>query len=536
MKILHFVPPHILELTPYSSARSLYRDGLLLDANENAHALFGRLNRYPDGSNTALRTAITRVQGIAPEECAVGNGSDELIDLLFRVFCVPGDNVVVPVPTYGAYARTAAIQDVTVRAIPTVDWQPDVAAINRAIDDRSKIIWLCSPNNPTGNRVDDAIVLALLKSDRLVVVDEAYADFSNAASWVGRIRDFENLVVVRTLSKAYALAGARVGYACARAEIIDLLQKIQLPYNLNTLTTQAALRSLDRRDVVAETAARIIAERERVADALANLPDVEHVFPSETNFILFRIRDADRVFTRLVDSGIIVRSRTREPMLENCLRVTIGTPQQNDAFLYALHEILGRPNPRTRSSALKRSTTETDIEIRVNLNGTGTYAIHTGVRFLDHMLEQLAKHSGIDIELMADGDVDVDEHHTIEDTAIALGRAIRLSLGDKRGMGRYGFVLPMDESLSYCAIDFSGRPVCVFDGQFFRESVGGFPTEMAAHWFKSFSDHAGLALHVQVKGENDHHKIESAFKALGQCLRQALRQQGDVLPTTKGIL
>ncbi len=190
-----------------------------------------------------------------------------------------------------------------------------------------------------------------------------------------------------------------------------------------------------------------------------------------------------------------------------------------------------------RKVTLNRKTNETDIAITLNLDGTGTYAIQTGLHFYNHMLEQLVKHSGIDLTLKATGDLHIDEHHTIEDTAIALGMAFKQALGNKKGIERYGFLLPMDDVLVQCAIDFSDRNYCIFKGEFDREHVGDFPTEMLSHWFQSFAQHAGLNINISIlEGDNTHHKVEASFKALAKCIKQAIAITGDSLPSTKGVL
>jgi histidinol-phosphate aminotransferase len=536
MKVLNLVPPHIRELSPYSSARSLHTTGLLLDANENPFGLFGDVNRYPDGGNFDLRREFAKVFGLTAEECAVGNGSDELIDLLFRIFCVPGDEVIVPVPTYGVYRTTAAIQNIQYRAVPMRDYQPDVEEVQKAVTSRTKMIWLCSPNNPLGNCIDTCTIESLLSLGLVVVIDEAYADFADGPSWINRIREFENLIVLRTLSKAYAMAGARLGAVFAHSEIIRLIQKIKLPYNVNRYTTVTARKAIESRECVRRWAKIIRAERERVSGELREIIGVEEVFASQANFLLFRMAGASEVYARLLEQGIVIRDRSSEPLLSNCLRVTIGTSLENDRFLHTLRQIVGMSVEEKRFAEILRMTRETRIRVCVNVDGRGRSLVRTGMRFLDHMIEQLSKHSGIDMDVVCDGDLDVDNHHTIEDVAIAVGHAIRDSLGEKRGVGRYGFVLPMDESLAYCALDLSGRPVCKIEGQFHREWVGDLPTEMVPHWFRSFAENMRMALHIQVKGDNDHHKIEAMFKALAVCLRQAVRREGTDLPSTKGIL
>lgn len=192
-----------------------------------------------------------------------------------------------------------------------------------------------------------------------------------------------------------------------------------------------------------------------------------------------------------------------------------------------------------RVASHKRQTAETDISIELNLDGTGTSNISTGLNFFDHMLEQIAKHGMIDLVLQCDGDLEVDEHHTIEDVAIALGSAINHALGEKTGISRYGFALPMDESKSTVLLDLSGRPYLVFEGEFTREIVGDFPTEMVEHFFYSLAMNLKATLHVSVEGKNDHHKIEACFKSFAHCLRAAISRNErnmNILPSTKNLL
>ncbi|MDO5616032.1 MAG: bifunctional histidinol-phosphatase/imidazoleglycerol-phosphate dehydratase HisB [Cruoricaptor ignavus] len=191
-----------------------------------------------------------------------------------------------------------------------------------------------------------------------------------------------------------------------------------------------------------------------------------------------------------------------------------------------------------RTAKVKRTTKETDIEIEVNLDGSGKSEISTGLHFFDHMLEQISKHGNLDLKIKVDGDLQVDEHHTIEDTAIVLGDAIQKALGSKKGIERYGFLLPMDECLAQVAIDFGGRPWLVWEADFQREKIGDCPTEMFYHFFKSFTDSAKCNLNIKVEGDNEHHKIESVFKAFAKAIKMAVNQTDSNfnLPSTKGSL
>lgn len=205
-----------------------------------------------------------------------------------------------------------------------------------------------------------------------------------------------------------------------------------------------------------------------------------------------------------------------------------GTPAETwPAILRSLAE---------RKARVQRKTKETDIEVRVNLDATAPVKIVTGIGFFDHMLEQIAKHGGFALELDCKGDLEIDEHHTVEDCSLALGEALRAALGDKVGIARYGFVLPMDEAQVRVAIDLSGRAYGVFEGRFSREAVGGLPTELVPHFFRSLAESLKAAIHVTITGENTHHMIEACFKGVGRALRQAFRREGEELPSTKGTL
>lgn len=190
-----------------------------------------------------------------------------------------------------------------------------------------------------------------------------------------------------------------------------------------------------------------------------------------------------------------------------------------------------------RKATVQRTTKETDITVGVNLDGSGLAKLNTGIGFFDHMLEQIAKHGNLDLEVIVNGDLEIDEHHTIEDTAITLGEALLKALGTKKGIERYGFLLPMDDCLAQVAIDFGGRPWLVWEADFKREKVGEMPTEMFMHFFKSFSDAAKCNLNIKAEGENEHHKIEAIFKAFAKAIKMAVKKtESNSIPSTKGVV
>jgi histidinol-phosphate aminotransferase len=538
------VRPHLLGLQPYSSARDEYTgsEGVFLDANENP---FGELNRYPDPLQKALKQQLGAVKQIPEENIFIGNGSDEVIDLVFRFFCRPGeDEALIFTPTYGMYEVAAAIHDAPLRKEPlTGDFQIDLASIPRILSNPSlKLIFICSPNNPTGNLIDREAIRQLLEGFRgIVVVDEAYADFSEQPSWKEAIAEFPNLIVMQTLSKAWGLAAARIGMAFADARIISLFNKIKPPYNVSALNQEAAIEALGRKDMFEARRAVILSEKERLLRVLQDFSFVKKVHPSDANFLLVEMADGPGAYQFLLEKKIIIRNRHGQA--PNCVRITVGSPQENDRLIRALQAYGGEENEDGeeknggRQAKVERSTSETQIAVTLRLDGKGKGDIRTGLPFFDHMLDQLARHGGMDLSIRTKGDLEIDEHHTIEDTALALGQAFREALGNKAGIERYGFLLPMDDCLAQVAIDFGGRPWLVWDADFRREKIGGMPTEMFMHFFKSFSDAAQCNLNIKAEGTNEHHKIESIFKAFARAIRMAVRRNGEEgVPSTKGIL
>lgn len=336
--------PNILRLKPYSSARDEYKGkqaSVFLDANENPYN--APYNRYPDPLQTELKARLAEVKGVPPECIFLGNGSDEAIDLVYRAFCEPRvDNVVAIDPTYGMYEVCADINEVEYRKVQLDDafgFRAD--DLLRAADERTKAMFLCSPNNPTGNSLRrEEIEILLRRFDGLVIIDEAYIDFSARPSLLGSLADHPRLIILQTFSKAWGCAGIRLGMAFASPDIIALFNKIKYPYNVNLLTQREALDMLARSSAdVKQWVGILLAERSRVMEAFRKLPCCREVFPTDANFFLARMTDADGIYDALVNRGIIVRNRSRVTRCAGCLRITIGTPAENNALLQALKEM-----------------------------------------------------------------------------------------------------------------------------------------------------------------------------------------------------
>ena len=334
--------PNIWNLAPYSSARNEYAGHTahtFLDANENPYNT--PLNRYPDPLQMELKKKIEEVKGIPADYTFLGNGSDEAIDLPFRCFCRPGrDNVVAIEPTYGMYKVCADINDVEYRPVLLDEhFQVKAESLLSACDDNTKLIWICSPNNPTGNSIErEQIVRVINEFQGVVIVDEAYSDFSRERPLRFELPKYPNLVVLNTMSKAWASAAIRLGMAFASKEIIALFNKVKYPYNVNLLTQQQALKVLGDRFDVERWVNMILQERVRVMEAFKLLPVCEKVYPTDANFFLARVTDAQSIYDYLVDQGIIVRNRTRVQLCANCLRITIGTRNENNELIGALRQ------------------------------------------------------------------------------------------------------------------------------------------------------------------------------------------------------
>ena len=544
--------PEILALAPFdiaAQANSAFGpDAIKLDANENPFTpladglLAANVNRYPEPQPERLRNIMAALYGVTRDELVITRGADDAIDMLVRAFCRPQlDAIAISSPTFAAYEHFARLQGARVIDIPlgdAFDFDADRFIAGLLADANVKLAFICAPNNPTGNEVDPAAVLRIVKQvpETIVVLDEAYLDFSSTPSLSGEVACLPNLVVLKTLSKAFGLAGARIGCAIGNPELIAISARALPPYPLPSPSVAAALFALapSHRTIHEERIGRIKAERQRLALLLANSPSVKSVRSGGGNFLFLEVNDPQSLAEKLRSLGIRVRFRPKAA--PGGLRLTIGTEAENDAALAALGV---RTAPRlARRAEIVRDTKETSIAVSLDLDQSAPRKVRTGIPFYDHMLDQVAAHAGFSLVLACEGDLDIDAHHSVEDCAIAFGSALSKALGERRGIGRFGFALPMDEAEAQVLIDLSGRPFSQFQGEFASSHIGAYPTEMTEHVFRSLADSLGAAIHIKVEGKNDHHKTEACFKAFGRALRQAVRREGDpeAMPSTKGLL
>lgn len=347
MNLKTFLRENIRNLVPYRSARDDFNEGLLLDANENSLGAPVRnqldLHRYPSPTQDALRKRIAAWRGIDFENIFLGVGSDEPIDLVIRMFCEPGqDAILTTPPTYGMYKVAANINNVKIKEVLlTPNFHLQVDEILKAADSQTKVLFLCSPNNPTANSLKKTDILKLIsRFPGIVVLDEAYIDFSGQESMAELVQQYPNLIVLQTFSKSFGLAGIRLGIAISNPEIIEVMLKVKAPYNINKLTADMALKAFDQMPIITINIEKIIEERDYIAEQLSYAEAVEKVYPSDSNFLLFKIKNASEIYQKLAEKGVIIRFRGNEPHCEDCLRVTIGMPDENIRFLKTLKEIL----------------------------------------------------------------------------------------------------------------------------------------------------------------------------------------------------
>ena len=339
----NLIRDNIKILKPYSSARHEFtgKASVFLDANENPYGspLPDKFNRYPDPLQWQLKFQIARIKGVPAENIFVGNGSDEVIDLAYRIFCTPGkDNVIVCPPTYGMYEVSGNINDVEIRKVNlTSDFQLDVEGVMNAVDTNTKLIFICSPNNPTGNNMRREDVEIILNNfSGIVIIDEAYINYSKQKTFIQELTEYPNLVVMQTLSKAWGLAALRLGLCYASMDIIDLFNKVKPPYNINDASQLLALEALQNADLVNEWITASVQQKEMLVKELSAFNFVEKIYPSDANFFLMKVKDASKLYDYLSENEIVVRNRSKDPGCENCLRITIGTPEENQQLLHLL--------------------------------------------------------------------------------------------------------------------------------------------------------------------------------------------------------
>ncbi len=574
--------PHIEEMAPYeppdwqalAAGAGRSPDQLIrLDANENPYgpsprvaealARFKDYAFYPD--YRALAEAVACYAGVEPENLVLGNGGDEIIDLAVRLFVAPGEGTVVCPPAFSMYAISTRAHRGQLLPVPRHhDFSLDVAGIEALVEHDAgsappKLLFVTTPGNPDGLAIPTDTIYRLLQLPLAVVVDEAYIEFGGESA-VPLVAQYPNLIVLRTFSKWAGIAGLRLGYAIASPEVAGAMARLRPPYNVNAAAVVAALATFEDMAHAQDSLARIVAERARLYAALSALPAVQPL-PSQANFLFCRLpgRSGQRVTDALAAQGILVRTFS-DPSLSDGLRITVGRPDQNDAVLSALQSILNGHaptsdlqlppstlqsppptlHPPTRGAHIHRRTGETDVTVDLDLDGTGRYQVNTGLGFLDHMLAQIAAHGLFDLTVQARGDLEVDEHHTVEDVAIALGQALDAALGQRRGLARMGHAYaPLDEALARVVVDLSGRPYAVIEVAFATPRLGAVGTDLIPHFLETLAVHARLSLHAHLlHGRNDHHKAEALFKALGRALDAATRQdpRRGGIPSTKGVL
>ena len=345
MNIQDLIRPTIKALKPYSSARDEFQGNsdamVFLDANENPFE--NGVNRYPDPQQRTVKSLLSGLKGIPQKNILLGNGSDEVLDLIFRAFCEPNqDNIITLPPTYGMYSVLANINAVGIKTVQLDEnFQPKVDEILNTADTNSKLLFICSPNNPTANSFTSESIFKLIKNFKgIVVIDEAYIDFSKEKSWISKLNEFPNLIVTQTLSKAYGLAGIRLGICYASAEIISILNRIKPPYNVNKLTQKRAIEQLKLDALTKKQIDDILNERDILINQLATVNFVSKIYPTDANFILAKVDDATKRYNQLIEKGIVVRNRTTQPGCENCLRFTIGTTHENEILIKALKALI----------------------------------------------------------------------------------------------------------------------------------------------------------------------------------------------------
>ena len=342
MKIKNLVRKNIEDLIPYSSARDEFNKSdnyIYLDANESSYD--NGYNRYPDNKHPELIALISNYKKLNKDELVLCNGTDELIDLVIRVFCEPGkDKIITLNPTYGMYEVSAKINNVNIVKVDLDhNFQIDIEKVKSQFDDLTKIIFITNPNNPTGNCFNEDSIIEIIKSfNGIVFIDEAYIDYSNN-SLISKVNMYQNLIISQTFSKALGLAGIRLGVGYSNNTLISYIKKVKPPYNVNLLTEKKAIENISSTYLDNSQIKETIFERNKLEKKLENFPFVKKVYPSDSNFLLVKVANADNVYKFLLDNGIVVRNRSKIKGCEECLRITIGTPKQNNLLINVLKRI-----------------------------------------------------------------------------------------------------------------------------------------------------------------------------------------------------
>ena len=500
-------------------------------------------NDYPDASYLPLKRAIGAYLGDVPaSQVAVGAGCDEILALCAGLALGRGDTAVVARPTYQLYAVASRNAGAQVRALEpaegiALDWSGLLREAPGA-----QVVWLCSPNNPTGEEADAEHVAALCRACAgIVVVDQAYLEYGGT-DMLPLVAEHPNLVIARTFSKGYGLGAARVGYAIAQPPLAGALDALRPPGSISSWSAAVAELACANAGEMRARCDRLVAERQRLAAALREAG--VGVAAEAGNFVLASAPVAD-TFERLAARGLVVRTFAHEPLLAGYLRITVSHREANDRLAAALAGLAGAAapvsaeHPAGRRAEVHRATKETRIDLQLALDGDGRARITTGLGFLDHMLTALAFWSMIDIDLRCAGDLWVDEHHTVEDCAIAIGEALDAALGDRAGLCRFGDArAPLDEALAHATVDLSGRGVAGVDLGLRDDRIGAVPASLFPHFLDTLARRSRIGLHVSATGSDDHHRVEAAFKALALALRTAVATDPSRhgVASTKGLL
>jgi histidinol-phosphate aminotransferase len=550
------VRPELAGLTPYRWQEGVPEGPVVrLDMNtpadppawlgpELARVMATSVNDYPDATYHDLRQSIGRFAGFPARQVVVGAGCDEILAVAAQLALARGERACLAAPTYALYRILTRNAGAALTTLPPLEGtlQLDLDRL-LATAGESRVVWACSPNNPTGEELSPGFVAELCAAcPGIVVVDQAYVELggTDLSSLVG---ENDNLVVTRTFSKGWQLAGLRIGYALAAPALADLLDAVRPPGSITGWSVAVARLACEHASEMRASCADTVAARTQLAAALRRAGVV--VDAEAGNFVLARNPCPD-VFDVLAQRGIVVRTFPSEPSLVDRFRVTVGTPEAHDVLLRALAELAGGEAPPPgaapglRRATIRRSTRETEIDCTVDLDGSGRASIATGIGFLDHLLAALTFWSMLDVDLRCRGDLWIDEHHTVEDCAIALGEALDQALGDRAGLVRFSDAsAPLDEALARATVDLSGRGVAHISLGLRGQRVGQVSTSLIPHFLDTLARRSRIGLHVACDGDDDHHQAEAAFKALALALRRAVArdpQRQGATPSTKGVL